>query len=33
MTEAQVGFLYNISAVVARLENDKTKTLLQSYYL
>lgn len=33
MTEAQVGFLYNIAAAVSRPQNDETKTLLKSYYL
>ncbi|XP_022827589.1 uncharacterized protein LOC111357218 [Spodoptera litura] len=35
MTEAQVGFLYNIASVVSRLENNESnsKSLLQSYYL
>ncbi|XP_035442466.1 uncharacterized protein LOC118270796 [Spodoptera frugiperda] len=33
MTEAQVGFLYNIASVVSHLENNESKSLLQSYYL
>uniref|UniRef100_A0A2A4ITI9 Uncharacterized protein n=1 Tax=Heliothis virescens TaxID=7102 RepID=A0A2A4ITI9_HELVI len=33
MTEAQVGFLYKIAAAVSHSDNDKTSTLLKSYYL
>ncbi|KAJ8709699.1 hypothetical protein PYW08_009703 [Mythimna loreyi] len=33
MTEAQVGFLYNIASAVSRSENEATKTTLKSYYL
>nr|XP_021195917.2 uncharacterized protein LOC110380298 [Helicoverpa armigera] len=33
MTEAQVGFLYKIAAAVSRSDNDKTNTVLKSYYL
>ncbi|KAJ8715611.1 hypothetical protein PYW07_010093 [Mythimna separata] len=33
MTEAQIGFLYKIASAVSRSENEKTKTLLKSYYL
>ncbi|XP_026729773.1 uncharacterized protein LOC113495302 [Trichoplusia ni] len=33
MTEAQVGFLYNIAAAVSCSQNETTNTLLKSYYL
>ncbi|CAD0205519.1 unnamed protein product [Chrysodeixis includens] len=33
MTEAQVGFLYNIATAVSRSQNETTQTLLKSYYL
>ncbi|XP_075986411.1 uncharacterized protein LOC142983440 [Anticarsia gemmatalis] len=33
MTEARVGFLYNIAAAVAKPQNNETHEILRSYYL